>query len=204
MVGDKVRAQWRPNAWYPGKASKGCAIGLHVVFDDGDEADLPVALIVVDTAPQKNTVKVGSRVLGFGPTAGSIPVQSPKSRTVSLTSSSTTVTPELSAWTTSGYGTIDDPSRLYRPRAGLTKLPKSPKNSEVCMRDKPARGRYISIFRQSFAHPQSSIYWPLNRIASVFLVRPLRWETHFLPLALGNFPPCEKIMQQNDLRGAVL
>ena len=64
-VGDKVWAQWRPNAWYPGKASKVCAIGLHVVFDDGDEADLPVALIVVDTAPQKNTVKVGSRVLGF-------------------------------------------------------------------------------------------------------------------------------------------
>jgi hypothetical protein len=62
-AGDKVWAQWRPNDWYHGKVSKACPTGLHVVFDDGDEADLSVTLIGLDQAPKKNEVKVGSRVL---------------------------------------------------------------------------------------------------------------------------------------------
>jgi hypothetical protein len=61
--GDEVWAQWQPNQWYKGKAASTCAVGLHVVFDDGDEADLPVPLIAIDRAPKKDQVKVGTRVL---------------------------------------------------------------------------------------------------------------------------------------------
>jgi hypothetical protein len=64
-AGDKVWAQWKPNAWYPGKAAKAVPTGLHVVFDDGDEADLPVELIAVDRAPKPAGVKVGTHVLGL-------------------------------------------------------------------------------------------------------------------------------------------
>jgi len=64
-VGDKVWAQWKPNDWYAGKAAKACPKGLHVEFDDGDKADLPVSLIAIDVAPKKESVKVGTRVLGL-------------------------------------------------------------------------------------------------------------------------------------------
>jgi hypothetical protein len=63
--GDKVWGQWRPNAWYPGKVSRLVPSGLHVVFDDGDEADLPVPLIAPDRSPGKNDPKVGSHVLAL-------------------------------------------------------------------------------------------------------------------------------------------
>lgn len=62
-VDDVVWAQWRPNAWFHGKVSKKAAVGLHVVFDDGDEADLSPAVIAIDKAPAKQAVKTGSRVL---------------------------------------------------------------------------------------------------------------------------------------------
>jgi DUF971 family protein len=64
-AGDKVWAQWRPNAWYPGKVSKTTGLGLHVDFDDGDNADLPAPLVVIDRAPKKADVQVGTRVLGL-------------------------------------------------------------------------------------------------------------------------------------------
>src|SRR5437764_40972 len=65
-VGDKVWAMWTPEEpWYQGKAAKACAIGLHVVFDDGDKADRPVTLIAVDRAPKKKQVKTGTRVLAL-------------------------------------------------------------------------------------------------------------------------------------------
>ncbi len=62
-VGDTVWAQWRPNAWYRGKAVKTCAVGFHVTFDDGDRADLAPALIIVDRVPPVGKVKIGTRVL---------------------------------------------------------------------------------------------------------------------------------------------
>jgi hypothetical protein len=62
-VGDVVWAQWRPNAWFHGKVDKVVPVGLHVTFDDGDQADLAVSLITVDVAPKQEQVKVGTRVL---------------------------------------------------------------------------------------------------------------------------------------------
>jgi DUF971 family protein len=62
-VGDVVWAQWRPNAWFHGKVGKKADVGLHIEFDDGDTADLPVAVITVDKAPAKADVKVGAHVL---------------------------------------------------------------------------------------------------------------------------------------------
>jgi hypothetical protein len=62
-VGDAVWAQWLPNDWYHGQADKKCSIGLHVAFDDGDQADRPLGLIVVDRAPKKEDVKVGTHLL---------------------------------------------------------------------------------------------------------------------------------------------
>jgi hypothetical protein len=64
-VGDVVWAQWKPNGWYRGKADKKCPTGLHIVFDDGDKADLPLSLMALDQAPKEAQVKVGSRVLGM-------------------------------------------------------------------------------------------------------------------------------------------
>jgi hypothetical protein len=64
-AGDKVWAQWRPNDWYPGKVTKATEVGLHVQFDDGDEADLPPSLVAPDKAPQKNEAKAGTRVLAL-------------------------------------------------------------------------------------------------------------------------------------------
>jgi hypothetical protein len=64
-AGDKVLAQWRPNAWYPGKVGKTTGLGLHVDFDDGDQADLPAPLVAIDRAPKKKDVQVGTRVLGL-------------------------------------------------------------------------------------------------------------------------------------------
>jgi hypothetical protein len=62
-IGDIVWAQWRPNSWYHGTVAKLGNLGLHIVFDDGDEADLAPALVVLDEPPQKENVKVGARVL---------------------------------------------------------------------------------------------------------------------------------------------
>jgi DUF971 family protein len=62
-VGDVVWAQWRPNDWFHGKVGKKADIGLHIEFDDGDTADLPVTAISIDKAPAKDVVKTGSRVL---------------------------------------------------------------------------------------------------------------------------------------------
>jgi hypothetical protein len=64
-VGDKVWAQWRPNAWFPGKVNKATKVGLFIDFDDGDKADVPICLVAVNRAPGKGTVKVGTRVLGM-------------------------------------------------------------------------------------------------------------------------------------------
>src|SRR5579871_5870517 len=62
-VGERVWAQWRPNAWYPGKVTRTVPTGLHVVFDDGDEADLPSSQVAVDRVPPTEQVQVNSRVL---------------------------------------------------------------------------------------------------------------------------------------------
>jgi len=63
-VGDVVWAQWRPNAWYHGKVDTTCPLGLHVAFDDGDQACLAAALVAVDQ-PLADTkgVTVGTRLL---------------------------------------------------------------------------------------------------------------------------------------------
>ncbi|GMV43797.1 MAG: hypothetical protein AMXMBFR64_55130 [Myxococcales bacterium] len=62
-VGDTVWAQWRPNSWYHGKADKACDRGLHIAFDDGDEACISPALAAVDAAPSAGGVRAGTRVL---------------------------------------------------------------------------------------------------------------------------------------------
>lgn len=62
-VGDRVWAQWTPNAWFPGRVGRTAEVGLHIEFDDGDRADRPASLAAVDRAPQADQVKVGSRVL---------------------------------------------------------------------------------------------------------------------------------------------
>lgn len=64
-VGDVVWAQWRPNDWYKGKVGKKIDTGLHIEFDDGDIADLPVTAVVLDKAPAKDAVKAGKRVLAI-------------------------------------------------------------------------------------------------------------------------------------------
>jgi hypothetical protein len=64
-AGDIVWAQWRPNAWFKGKVGKKIDLGLHVEFDDGDVADLPISLVVKDSAPTKDQVKAGKRVLSL-------------------------------------------------------------------------------------------------------------------------------------------
>lgn len=72
-VGDKVWAQWKPNDWYPGKVAKACPTGLHVVFDDGDEADLAVSLIAVDECRRSTTSRSAATSWPGGPTTSSIP-----------------------------------------------------------------------------------------------------------------------------------
>ena len=64
-IGDVVWAQWKPNAWYHGKVDKACPQGLHVAFDDGDQACMPASLMAVDKAPATADLKVGMRVLGL-------------------------------------------------------------------------------------------------------------------------------------------
>lgn len=63
--GDRVWAQWRPNAWFPGRVGRAVDMGLHVEFDDGDKADLPVSLVVPDRNPAAASVTVGTRVLAL-------------------------------------------------------------------------------------------------------------------------------------------
>lgn len=62
-VGDTVWAQWRPNSWYHGKVDKTCPLGLHIQFDDGDQACIHASMAAVDSAPKAADVKVGTRVL---------------------------------------------------------------------------------------------------------------------------------------------
>jgi len=64
-VGSAVWAQWTPNGWYHGKADKTCPVGLHVAYDDGDQADRPYALVAVDRAPRKGDVNVGTHLLAM-------------------------------------------------------------------------------------------------------------------------------------------
>lgn len=63
VVGNRVWAQWTPNAWFPGTVAKTVDMGLHIEFDDGDKADRPVSLVTADRVPQADHVKVGTRVL---------------------------------------------------------------------------------------------------------------------------------------------
>ena len=58
-------AQWAPDGWYHGKADKTCAVGLHIAFDDGDQADRPFALVAVDHAPRRDEVKAGTHLLAM-------------------------------------------------------------------------------------------------------------------------------------------
>ncbi len=62
-VGDRVWAQWTPNAWFPGTVGRTMDVGLHIEFEDGDKADLPVSLVVPDRNPNATAVTVGSRVI---------------------------------------------------------------------------------------------------------------------------------------------
>ena len=64
-VGDTVWAQWVPDGWYHGKIDKKSDVGLHVAFDDGDQADRAIALIAVDSAPKKKDVDVGTHLLAL-------------------------------------------------------------------------------------------------------------------------------------------
>ena len=62
-VGDIVWAQWEPGDWYPGMVAEETVIGFRVAFDDGDEADLPPSLVIVDRAAEVDQVAFGTRVL---------------------------------------------------------------------------------------------------------------------------------------------
>lgn len=62
-VGSAVWAQWGPNAWYPGQVERAGPCEFHVLFDDGDRADLPLALIAPDETPRVSDLWVGRRVL---------------------------------------------------------------------------------------------------------------------------------------------
>lgn len=62
-VGDAVWAQRRRGFWEEGKTDKATDIGLLVRFVDGQQADLPIPLIVVDRQPKLEDVKVGARIL---------------------------------------------------------------------------------------------------------------------------------------------
>ncbi len=64
-VGDTVWAEWLPNAWYHGKADSKCPVGMHVAYDDGDQADRAFARIAVDLAPDKGDVRVGTHLLAL-------------------------------------------------------------------------------------------------------------------------------------------
>lgn len=61
--GDLVWAQWAPNAWYHGRVERITAVGLYIVFDDGDEADVAIALTAVDREPAKGSLALGMRVV---------------------------------------------------------------------------------------------------------------------------------------------
>ncbi len=62
-VGDVVFAEWTTNGWYHGKITKTCAVGFHILFDDGDQKCCTPAQIVKDIVPTPDKVKVGTKVL---------------------------------------------------------------------------------------------------------------------------------------------
>ena len=60
-VGAVVWAQWTPNSWYHGRVDRTCPGGLHVQFDDGDQACRSFAQIAVDQGAR--LVRPNARVL---------------------------------------------------------------------------------------------------------------------------------------------
>jgi hypothetical protein len=64
-TGDRVYAQWLPNAWYPGKIAGDCRLGWEVLFDDGDRKCCSPHHIVLDRVPAEKELVVGARVLAL-------------------------------------------------------------------------------------------------------------------------------------------
>lgn len=64
-VGDKVWAQWKPNAWYHGTIDAPCDWGVHVKFDDGDQGCFPRELVAVDQPIAPANLVPGTRVLAI-------------------------------------------------------------------------------------------------------------------------------------------
>ena len=62
-VGDSVWAQWRPNSWHHGKVDRSCPAGIHVRFDDGDEACVHSSMTADDAPPVAGKLSLGARVL---------------------------------------------------------------------------------------------------------------------------------------------
>ena len=132
-VGDVVWAQWRPNAWYHGKVDKPCTAGLHVAFDDGDQACIAPGLIAVDRSAAAADLKPGTRVLAKwtdgklypanvrrGDSGGKVAVQFDDRATLEVQASDTRILPSASVaskvgdvvwaqWTPNSYyhGKID-------------------------------------------------------------------------------------------------
>ena len=64
QLGSVVWAEWTENDWYRGRVDRVDGDeDLNVAFDDGDEATVSRNKIALDSAPEAEHVKVGSRVL---------------------------------------------------------------------------------------------------------------------------------------------
>ena len=64
-TGERVYAQWKPNAWYAGKVEGTCTIGWEVLFDDGDRKCCSRHHIAADRVPAEDKLNVGARVLAL-------------------------------------------------------------------------------------------------------------------------------------------
>jgi hypothetical protein len=62
-VGDVVWAEWKPNAWYHGKIVKADGKDFHIAFDDGGKTVVDSSKIAPDRVPEKDMLKVETRVL---------------------------------------------------------------------------------------------------------------------------------------------
>ena len=62
-------------------------------------------------------------------------------------------------------------------------------------------GGSISVFRQSIAHSQSSLYWALNRIASAFLCALCGGKPISYPSPWKIFPPARKSCNKMPFSG---